>query len=117
MRGRADKQLGWQPVRRGKRAWTLEEVRVAKAAYEATQQEYRWGMPKKRWYTSGDVAQILGINWERLRYLLDTRQLSDCKRRGSKGERLWTEGEVERAVADSHGQLGNGTCVDSAETS
>lgn len=88
----------------GKRAWSPDEMRALKRQFSERCAPHRWGLPKKPFYTSGDVCEVLGIGWERLRYLLDTGRLADCARRDAGGARRWTEAEVERAV-DAYAEL------------
>ena len=77
--------------------WTLAEVEAIEKALTEPELEFRWGLPRKDRYTSGDVAKIIGVKLERLRYLIDRGRLPDCQER--KGRmRQWTEDEVEAVV-------------------
>ena len=82
----------------GKMAWSLDELRAVVAAWTSRELPYRWGLPKKAFNTTGDLVQILGPNFERIRYLIEARAITDCKGRDERGHRWWTEAEVERAV-------------------
>ena len=84
----------------GKRAWTLAEVRSILSSWKARELPYRWGLPKKAFYTSGEVAEIVGVTWEQLRYAIELGRVTDCKGRDGQGHRRWTEAEVERAVRE-----------------
>lgn len=90
--------------RGGKRVWTGAELRDLIGVVRQQRAPHRWGMSKRTYYSSGDVCRILGMSWERLRYLLDVGALPDCEGRGAGGQRKWTELEVARIVA-AHAQL------------
>lgn len=60
-------------------------------------------LPKKAFYTSGEVAEILGVTWESLRHAIELGRVADCKERDGQGHRRWTEAEVERVVAECEG--------------
>lgn len=87
-------------TRWGKRAWTLAQMREIAAAWSERGKPYRWGLAKKPFYASGEVAEILGITWEDLRYAIESGRIADCKGRDGQGHRLWTEAEVERVVGE-----------------
>lgn len=82
----------------GRRAWSIQEVRAVLAQRVRAGELNRWGMPRKAFYSSGDVCDILEIGFEKLRYLLKTLALPDCAQRNRSGQRRWTEQEVERIV-------------------
>jgi len=86
---------------RNGKMWTEAEVEAVEkilAEPEPPEPVYRWGLPKKERYTSGDVCRALGIEWGRLRYLLGKGVLPDCQERRGR-IRQWTEDEIEAVVA------------------
>ena len=85
----------------GVRYWTEEEVKAAEEAYKkhtAEPEPYRWGLPKMERYYRSDVASILGVKGERVRYMVDRGMIPAPARRDGRGARFWTEDEVERLV-------------------
>lgn len=84
---------------RGNHAWSLAEVCEIARNVPAVDQPHRWGLPKKDFYTSGDVAEIVGVTWEQLRYAIKLGRVAECHTRDDQGHRMWTEVEVERAAA------------------
>lgn len=47
-----------------------------------------------------DLAEILGVTWEQLRYAIDLGRVTDCEGRDELGHRRWREKEVDRAVEE-----------------
>lgn len=91
----------------GKRAWSPVEMAEIRRRFYERRAPHRWGLPRKALYTSGDVCLALGIEWERLRYLLAMGVLPDCAGRSRSGQRRWTEAEVERVVR-AYGEIDPG---------
>ncbi|MDZ4063261.1 MAG: hypothetical protein U1E22_01200, partial [Coriobacteriia bacterium] len=58
-----------------------------------------WGLPKKASYTTSEILRVLDMGWQRFRYAIDSGRLPDCGSRDAHGHRMWTEAEVERAIA------------------
>jgi DNA-binding transcriptional MerR regulator len=85
----------------GKRAWTAAEVRAAVTRVKEAQSGGPAGLPMKPFYTSTDVANLLGLTWEQLRYAIELGRVPDCRERDAQGHRVWTREEVERAVTES----------------
>jgi len=83
---------------RGTRRWTLTEVKAIVRAVEAQSLPYRWGLPKKSYYSTPDVTRILDMKWSKLRHAIDTGRIQDCKKRNANGHRMWTEHEIETAL-------------------
>ena len=91
----------------GGRHWNEEEAKEAEAAYKAHTAEpepYKWDLPKKERYYRSDVAKVLGVNGERVRYMVDRAMIPEPAGRDNRGARFWTEEEVERLVAATSDQ-------------
>lgn len=85
---------------RGHRAWTADEVQSIQSGWQEATPPGRWGLPQKEFHTTGDLARILGLGFERIRYLIITGAITDCNTRDSQGRRRWTETEIERAIEE-----------------
>jgi hypothetical protein len=86
----------------GKRAWDARRsaLHPLLSSWKARELPYRWGLPKKAFYTSGEVAEIVGVTWEQLRYAIELGHVTDCEGGDEQGHRRWTEAEVERTVLE-----------------
>jgi DNA invertase Pin-like site-specific DNA recombinase len=102
MKDRTAKGILLEPKKRkgDKRAWTADEVRELLVRVKAGGEPGRWGLPKKASYSSGEVAHIVGVTWEQLRYAIEKGKATDCAARDREGHRIWTEAEVERLVGE-----------------
>jgi len=78
----------------GHKAWSLQDVRTILRERAERQATYRWGLPRKTSYTTGDITSALGITWGQLRYAMAHGRLPE-PRRDAQGRRFWTEAEVE----------------------
>jgi hypothetical protein len=56
-------------------------------------------MPKKNFYTTGDLTAALGVSWGQLRYAIEQGRIPDASKRDASGHRLWSETEVGAVVA------------------
>lgn len=76
------------------RVWTLDELRAMKAI----QNPGEWGLPNKPLYTTGELSQVLGLSWDRIRRYIQRGVLPESKSRDANGHRVWTKAEMRAAV-------------------
>ena len=55
--------------------------------------------PRRRTHER-EVAEIVGVTWEQLRYAIELGRVTDCEGRDGQGHRRWTEAEVERVLEE-----------------
>lgn len=82
----------------GHKAWSLQDVRTILRERVERQATYRWGLPRKTSYTTGDITSALGITWGQLRYAMAQGRVPE-PRRNTQGRRFWTEAQVEVVAA------------------
>ena len=87
-----------------KRVWTDDELDDAQAAlrhHRGEDKPKRWGLPVAHEYSRYDLAKIVGLSPDRIRYLIKKGDIADPPR-DARGRRVWTPEQVEELV----GRLG-----------
>jgi hypothetical protein len=92
----------------GKRAWTLAELRALNRSLDPGP-TYLGGLPRLSWHRTERVAQICGVKYERLRYLLRRGVAEGPSGRDGSGRRQWSEADVEALLSQPWRRAGTAT--------